>query len=109
MTVYGSGQQTRSFCFVNDTVDGLIKLMESQEVGPINIGNPQERTILDAAQVIQRVVGSSVPIVHLPLPHDDPTRRQPDITLAKSRLNWQPKTNYEEGLPPTIAFFKTCL
>jgi nucleoside-diphosphate-sugar epimerase len=107
--VYGSGLQTRSFCFVNDTVDGLIKLMESKELGPINIGNPQERTILEAASLIQRVVGSSVPIVHLPLPHDDPTRRQPDITLAINKLNWQPKTTYEEGLPPTIAFFRTCL
>jgi UDP-glucuronate decarboxylase len=94
---------------VADTVDGLIRLMNSKELGPINIGNPEERTILDAAHVIQRVTNSKPQIVHLPLPKDDPTRRQPDITLARERLGWEPKTSYEQGLPHTIAYFKTCL
>lgn len=116
MTVYGDGSQTRSFCFVDDTVDGLVRLMASREVGPFNIGNPEERTILDAAHIVQRLTkdkrvpgASESRIAFLSLPSDDPTRRRPDITLAANVLGWQPKIRYEEGLPLTIDFFRTCL
>lgn len=109
MTVYGDGKQTRSFCYVDDTVEGLMALMSSSQVGPINIGNPEERTIIEAAHVIQHVTGRKMEVVHLPLPKDDPTRRRPDITKAKELLGWSPKTSYEEGLKRTVEYFKTTL
>ncbi len=88
MTVYGTGEQTRSFCYVDDTVAGLVALMNSTELGPINIGNPVERSIRDAAVVIARVTGVPLNVVNQELPKDDPTKRRPDITLATTRLNW---------------------
>lgn len=109
VTVYGDGSQTRSFCFVSDQVDGLYKMMNSNERGPINIGNPKEFTILELAENILRITGSESKIVFLPLPKDDPTRRKPDITLAKSRLNWEPLISLEEGLRLTIPFLKNQL
>jgi UDP-glucuronate decarboxylase len=109
LTVYGSGDQTRSFCYVTDTVAGLIALMDSNETGPFNIGNPVERSILDAATVILKAVGSSVPVTHKPLPKDDPTRRRPDISQAYSKLNWSPKVSFEEGLESTVEYFRKSL
>lgn len=109
MTVYGEGLQTRSFCYVDDTVAGLIALMNSTELGPINLGNPNERTVIDAAQFIRNMTKSSAPIVHLPLPKDDPTRRRPDITLAQTKLGWNPTTSFEDGLQKTIAYFSETL
>jgi UDP-glucuronate decarboxylase len=111
ITVYGDGSQTRSFCYVDDLIDGLLRLMESGDeiAGPINIGNPAEFTILDlASQVIDRV-GSRSRIVHRPLPEDDPRQRQPDISKAKDILNWSPRTPLTEGLKRTIAYFEELL
>lgn len=111
LTVYGDGTQTRSFCYVDDMVKGLIALMNSPEefTGPVNLGNPEETTILKLAEEILRLTGSASPIEHLPLPPDDPTRRQPDITLARETLGWQPTTSLEKGLTRTISFFKSLL
>ncbi len=107
ITIYGDGSQTRSFCFINDMVNGLTKLMESPESGPINLGNPHEVTIKELAETILRLIkGSNSEIVYRTLPKDDPTRRKPDISLAKKALKWQPKTPLEEGLEATIAYFK---
>jgi UDP-glucuronate decarboxylase len=108
ITVYGDGSQTRSFCYVDDMVDGLILMMESPDsfIGPINIGNPDEFTILDLAKTIIRMTGNQSKIVFRPLPQDDPRQRQPDISLAGKMLGWQPKTNLEEGLEKTIEYFR---
>lgn len=107
ITIYGNGQQTRSFCYVSDLVDGLVSLMNSDYVGPINLGNPVEFTVLELAQMIQKKVSVEVPIVHKGLPADDPTRRQPDITKAKRILGWEPKVSLSDGLDMTIADFLT--
>jgi dTDP-glucose 4,6-dehydratase len=104
LTVYGDGSQTRSLCYVEDLVRGLIALFESDLVGPVNIGNPDEYTMLQLANTIVGLLGSTSPIVHLPLPVDDPTRRRPDITLARSALGWEPSTSLEVGLARTAAF-----
>lgn len=110
ITVYGTGQQTRSFCYVSDLVDGIFKLSLSEESGPINIGNPTERTMLEFAQEIKRLTNSSSEIVFEPLPTaDDPKQRRPDITKAKERLGWEPKVSLEDGLKQTIAYFQTKL
>ena len=109
LTVYGDGLQTRSFCFVTDTVAGLIALMSSKETGPFNLGNPVERTILDAANVIKAVTKSDPPIKHLPLPRDDPTRRRPDISAANAKLGWNPSVTFEEGLKQTVEYFRETL
>ncbi|MCX5845356.1 MAG: SDR family oxidoreductase [Deltaproteobacteria bacterium] len=108
ITVYGDGSQTRSFCYVDDMVDGLILMMDSPDsfIGPINIGNPDEFTILDLAKTIIRKTGNRSKIVFRPLPQDDPRQRQPDISLAGKMLGWQPKTNLEEGLEKTIEYFR---
>src|SRR5829696_7300159 len=107
ITVYGKGRQTRSFCYVSDLIDGLLKLMTSAEdfTGPVNIGNPHECTVLELAQLIVEMTGSKSEIVFAPLPNDDPTRRCPDITLAKAMLDWQPKVSLREGLERTIEYF----
>lgn len=111
ITVYGDGSQTRSFCYVNDMVNGLIKLMNSEDdfTGPVNLGNPVEISILELAKKIIELTGSKSKIVFKPLPEDDPRKRRPDITLAKQKLNWQPFTSLEEGLLKTIEYFRKIL
>ncbi|MCG6550816.1 MAG: SDR family oxidoreductase [Candidatus Magnetominusculus sp. LBB02] len=111
ITIYGDGAQTRSFCYVDDLCDGLIKLMNSRDdfTGPVNLGNPGEFTILELARKIIDMTGSKSKIKFMPLPADDPTRRQPDITLAKDMLGWQPSVPLDEGLNKTIAYFKKLL
>ncbi len=109
LTVYGDGRQTRSFCYISDLVDGIIRLMLSAENDPINIGNPHELTIEDIARTIARLTGSSSPVVFRPLPTDDPKVRQPDITRARTLLGWEPKVPLEQGLLDTIAYFRTKL
>jgi len=108
MTVFGDGSQTRSFCYVDDLIDGLIKLMNTPDefTGPVNLGNPSEFTILQLAQLTKEMTGSGSKIVYNPLPQDDPTQRQPDITLAREKLGWMPKAPLEEGLQRTIAYFR---
>jgi len=106
ITVYGNGNQTRSFCYVDDLVEGLIKLMGSKELtGPVNLGNPNEFTILELAEKVIKLTGSKSMIVFKPLPQDDPVQRQPDISLAKSKLGWQPKIELVEGLSRTVKYF----
>jgi len=111
ITVYGEGIQTRSFCYVDDLVDGLIRLMDSSDevTGPINFGNPQEFTIAELAQIILEAVGSSAQIAHRPLPQDDPTQRRPDISLAKDVLGWSPTVDLTAGLSKTIDYFRELL
>ena len=110
ITIYGSGDQTRSFCYVDDLVTGLIAMMDQDEiVGPVNIGNPAEYTIKELALMIKDLAGSSSEIVYRPLPQDDPVRRKPDITLAREKLGWEPKVQIREGLPRTIEYFRTML
>jgi UDP-glucuronate decarboxylase len=111
ITVYGEGTQTRSFCYVDDMVDGLIRLMDSPDgfTGPVNLGNPHEMSIREMAETIVRLTGSNSKIVNKPLPSDDPTQRQPDISLAKSELGWEPSVGFEEGLRRTIEYFKNLI
>lgn len=104
LTVYGDGSQTRSLCYVEDEVRGLIALFDSDLTGPVNIGNPDEYTVLELATTVVELLGASSPIVHLPLPADDPTRRRPDITLARSALGWEPTTELRDGLRETAAY-----
>ena len=108
ITIYGDGQQTRSFCYVDDLLDGMVKLMNSGDdfVGPVNMGNPNEMTMLELANLIICQVGGKSKIVFFPLPKDDPKKRKPDITLAKSKLGWEPKVKLEDGLKETIGYFK---
>jgi len=108
ITVYGDGSQTRSFCYVDDLIEGLIRLMATPEgiSGPINLGNPGEFTILELAEKVIAMTASSSRILFHPLPQDDPTQRQPDITLADEILKWQPQTSLEKGLERTIAYFR---
>jgi len=105
ITVYGDGSQTRSFCYVDDEVRGILALLDSEHVGPVNIGNPDEFTVLELAQRVLEVTGSSSEIVYEPLPVDDPTQRQPDISLARQVLGWEPRVPLEEGLRHTAAWF----
>jgi UDP-glucuronate decarboxylase len=107
LTVYGDGQQTRSFCYVSDLVEGLIRLMNGDAVGPINLGNPEEYTILDLAQKVQNAINPNVAIQFEPLPSDDPMRRRPDISRAKTHLAWEPTILLADGLQRTIAEFRT--
>src|SRR4029077_4197204 len=109
MTVFGDGSQTRSFCDVADLVDGLYRLLLSALTTPVNIGNPHEMTILEFAETIRAKTGSRSPIVFQPLPVDDPRTRQPDITLARARLGWEPKVGLAEGLESTIRYFRAAL
>ena len=108
ITIYGDGQQTRSFCYVDDLIDGMIRLMNSHEgfTGPVNIGNPNEFTMLELAEAVLKQVGGSSKLRFEPLPSDDPRQRQPDISLAKSELDWTPKVALEDGLKETIAYFR---
>jgi nucleoside-diphosphate-sugar epimerase len=105
LTVYGDGTQTRSFCFVEDEVAGLLALLGSSLTGPVNIGNPDERTMLELARLVLEMTGSQSEIVFRPLPTDDPTRRCPDIGLARQELGWSPRVSLRQGLEQTIAFF----
>ncbi|HVU32557.1 MAG TPA: UDP-glucuronic acid decarboxylase family protein [Opitutaceae bacterium] len=108
LTVYGDGQQTRSFCYVDDLIEGFVRFMAQTEiVGPMNLGNPGEFTMLELAELTLRLVGGKSKIVHKPLPADDPKQRQPDITLAKQVLKWEPRVPLEEGLARTIAYFRS--
>jgi UDP-glucuronate decarboxylase len=111
LTVYGSGEQTRSFCYIDDLVDGLVTMMASADevTGPINLGNPGEFTIAELADLVLSKTGSSSGITHHPLPTDDPVRRQPDITRAITTLNWRPTTDLSDGLDRTIDFFRATL
>ena len=106
ITVYGDGKQTRSFCYVSDLLDGIYRLLESEEHEPVNIGNPQEITILEFAERVRALVGASSPIVFRPLPQDDPKQRCPDIGKARRLLHWDPKVNLEEGLNLTYEYFR---
>ncbi|GFE69666.1 UDP-glucuronic acid decarboxylase family protein [Chroococcus sp. FPU101] len=105
LTIYGDGSQTRSFCYVSDLVEGFIRLMNSDYIGPINIGNPGEYTILELAQIIQDMINPSAELIFNPLPEDDPKKRQPDITRAKTYLGWEPTVPLKEGLKLTIEDF----
>ncbi|MBI4143761.1 GDP-mannose 4,6-dehydratase [Candidatus Woesearchaeota archaeon] len=109
LEVYGDGSQTRSICFVDDMIDGLIKLMESDVQEPVNLGNPDEKTVLELARIILKLTRSSSAIIHKPLPIDDPKQRCPDISKAKKLLNWQSKVSIEEGIKKTIPYFRKVL
>ena len=111
ITIYGDGQQTRSFCYVDDLIDGFLRLMETEPgfTGPVNLGNPGEFTMLELAEKVIASVGGKSKLVFLPLPADDPKQRQPDITLAKDKLGWQPKVSLEDGLERTVAYFRQLL
>jgi len=109
LTIYGDGTQTRSFCFVSDLIEGILRLSRSTEHAPVNIGNPVEWTIGQCAAEVLAVTGSRLPITYKPLPQDDPTRRRPDITRAKTLLQWEPKIMLREGLELSIDYFRECL
>jgi len=111
ITLFGDGSQTRSFCFIADMLDGLIRMMNNGDnfIGPVNLGNPEEFTIRELADAVLRLTGSSSPVEHRPLPPDDPERRRPDITLARTRLGWEPRTPLAEGLVPTVEYFRRVL
>lgn len=112
LTVYGNGQQTRSFCYVDDLIEGICRMMDRSSdgfMGPVNLGNPREFTVLELAEKVIAATGSKSKIVHCPLPGDDPTQRRPDIALSKKALGWEPKVPLDEGLAKTIAYFKTIL
>jgi UDP-glucuronate decarboxylase len=109
LTLYGDGSQTRSFCYVDDLVEGLIRLMNGNHSGPIHIGNPGEFTIRQLAELVLERINPDLPLTCLPLPQDDPLQRQPVIDLARRELGWEPKVPLEEGLGPTIDYFRTCL
>ena len=108
ITIYGTGEQTRSFCYVSDLIDGFLKLMDSPEeiTGPINLGNPGEFTMLELAESVIKLTGSKSELIFKELPEDDPKQRQPDISLAKEKLGWEPKVDLTEGLKPTIKYFR---
>ncbi len=107
LTVFGDGSQTRSFCYVDDLIEGVVRVLFSELSEPVNVGNPAEMTVLEFAEAIRRLTGSNVPVEARPLPVDDPKVRQPDITLAFTRLGWQPRVPLEEGLGRTIAYFRS--
>jgi len=109
LTVYGDGSQTRSFCYVSDLIEGIYRLFMSGEHDPINVGNPDEFTVLELAELVRRLTGSAAPIAFRPLPVDDPKVRQPDITRARRLLGWEPVVTLEDGLRRTIAYFQTQL
>jgi len=109
ITIYGDGKQTRSFCYVDDLIDGIMRMMNGPDtfIGPVNIGNPGEFTMLELAQLVIEMTNSKAKITHMPRPKDDPSQRRPDITLAKKHLGWEPKVPLKEGLAKTIDFFRT--
>jgi len=108
LTVYGNGLQTRSFCYVSDLIDGILRLAESSEHTPVNIGNPGEFTMIECARAVLDVTGSRSEIVYRPLPQDDPARRRPDIARARTLLDWEPKISLHEGLRKSLAYFQSC-
>jgi UDP-glucuronate decarboxylase len=109
ISMFGDGSQTRSFCYRDDLVEAMIRMMNGPDdfVGPVNIGNPNEFTIMQLAQLVQELTGNKGKFIHKPLPQDDPLQRQPDITLARQKLNWEPKTQLREGLAKTIEYFRS--
>ena len=111
ITLYGDGNQTRSFCYVDDLIDGMVKMMNSRDgfTGPVNLGNPNEKTVLELAELIIKLTKSNSKIVNKKLPEDDPVRRKPDISLAKKELKWKPKVELEDGLKEAIKYFKKIL
>ena len=111
ITIYGEGSQTRSFCYVSDLVDGLVRLMETgpDVTGPINLGNPVEFTMIELAEAVLKLTSSSSRLVHMPLPSDDPKQRQPDIACARAELGWEPKVPLREGLAKTIDYFASMI
>jgi dTDP-glucose 4,6-dehydratase len=109
ITIYGDGSQTRSFCYVSDEVRGLLALFDSDVVGPVNVGNPNEFTVRELAEIVIDVTGSSSEIVYEPLPVDDPTQRKPDITIARTQLGWEPQVQLREGIERTAAYFRGIL
>ena len=109
LTIYGNGSQTRSFCYVDDLIIGMIKLMYSNCIGPVNIGNPNEFTIKQLAELVRNKIDKNLDMIYKPLPQDDPTQRKPIIDLAKKELNWQPEINLNEGLDKTISYFRNLL
>ena len=111
ITIYGDGSQSRSFCYVDDLIDAVIKLMNTEKgfTGPVNLGNPCEFSILELAEIIIDLTNSKSKLIFNDLPQDDPKQRQPDITLAKEKLNWEPKIQLKEGLPKTIKYFDEIL
>ncbi len=109
LTIYGDGSQTRSFCYVSDLIEGIVRLSRFSEHLPVNIGNPEEWTIHECAREVLAVTGSSSKIIFLPLPEDDPTRRRPDIEKARTLLGWEPKVKLREGLKLSLAYFKSCI
>jgi dTDP-glucose 4,6-dehydratase len=106
ITVYGDGSQTRSFCYVDDNVEAMWRLLHSSYQEPVNVGTPVEMTVLEFARAVQRLVGRTVPIEHRPLPEDDPRVRRPDIGRAREVLGWEPKIEFDEGMRRTIAWFR---
>jgi UDP-glucuronate decarboxylase len=111
LTIYGTGKQTRSFCYVDDLIEAMVRMMDTgpEFTGPVNIGNPGEFTMLELAELVLRLVGGRSKLRHLPAPEDDPMQRQPDIALAKAKLGWEPKVRLEDGLKETIAYFRKTL
>ena len=109
LTLYGDGSQTRSFCYVSDLIEGLIRLMNGEHIGPINLGNPDEFTIRQLAELVRIRINPNLQLVEKPLPQDDPEQRQPAIELARQQLKWQPTITLEQGLFPTVEFFRKCL
>jgi UDP-glucuronate decarboxylase len=111
ITIYGSGKQTRSFCYVDDLIEGMVRFMETPEglTGPLNVGNPVESTMIELAELVLNIVGGASRLVFEPLPQDDPKQRCPDISAAKSHLDWSPKVPLEDGLKETVAYFRTLL
>jgi len=109
LTLYGDGSQTRSFCYVDDLVEGMIRLMNSSHTGPINIGNPAEFTIRQLAELVRAKVNPQLALIEQPLPQDDPLQRQPVIELAQRELGWKPSISLQQGLEPTIAYFQQLL
>ena len=108
ITVYGDGSQTRSLCYVDDLIEGMVRMMASVDsfIGPVNLGNPEEYTVKEIAEIVRRIVGTKAKIVYKPLPKDDPTQRRPNIDLAKARLIWTPQIKLLEGLKLTIGYFR---
>ena len=109
LTLYGDGNQSRSFCYVDDLIEGFIRLMNNAHPGPINLGNPNEFTIRQLAEQVRDRINPELKFIHQPLPIDDPRQRQPDISLAQKQLGWSPTTSLERGLDPTIEWFKQLL
>ena len=111
ITLYGDGTQTRSFCYVDDLIEGFVRLMASPDelTGPVNLGNPDEFTMIELAEAVRELTGSSSPRVQAPLPQDDPRQRQPDITQAREALGWEPQVALQARLQPTIAYFERLL